>query len=249
MICGVELDYTAEEQELACSYCGERFSSAMVCPQGHFVCDTCHAADARAVIERVCLSSRETDMVELLHRTRSHPSVSMHGPEHHALVPGVILAACRNAGAAITDEQILKGIRRGGEIPGGSCAYLGICGAASGAGAAFSVILEATPRKGTERQTVMTIVARMLKRIAGFEAARCCQRECYLALREAAEFLPGLVGVAPQAQVELRCNQFEKNADCVGAICPLHPRARSTSASGRTSAPTTARSEDAEVRT
>jgi MoaA/NifB/PqqE/SkfB family radical SAM enzyme/SAM-dependent methyltransferase len=224
MICGSELKYATQEKRVTCSYCGNGFFSAMVCPEGHFVCDACHAADARAIIERVCLSSDETDMVALLRKVRSHPSVSVHGPEHHALVPGIILAACRNAGTPLTDEQVLEGIRRGSAIPGGACGYLGICGAASGAGAAFSVLLEATPLKKAERRQVMSIEARILERIAGYEAARCCQRECYLALKEAAGILPDVVRTAPRAEADLRCDQLQKNADCLGRACPLHPR-------------------------
>ncbi len=223
MICGVELEYSARERRRTCHYCNERYTSAMVCPEGHFVCDVCHAAGARAVIERTCLASVETDMVELLHRVRSHASVSMHGPEHHALVPGVILAACRNAGAPVSDEQILSGIRRGSKIQGGACGYLGICGAAAGAGAAFSVLLEATPRRGPQRSQALSFTAGIMERIAGFEAARCCQRECYVALGYAAEVLPELADVTPRAEIDGSCIQADGNADCIGETCPLHP--------------------------
>ncbi len=224
MVCGAELEYTTQEREFSCHYCRRRFSSAMICPEGHFVCDACHVADALAVIERICLSGDETDMVALLLRIRSHPAVSMHGPEHHALVPGVILAACRNAGHPLVDADILEGIHRGSGIPGGACGYLGICGAAAGAGAAFSVLLEATPLKGAQRRDAMSIVARILEGIAAFEAARCCQRDCYVALREAAAILPELVANAPRAEAVISCDQLRRNPDCLGRTCPLHPR-------------------------
>jgi hypothetical protein len=33
-----------------------------------------------------------------LEQVMAHPLVPMHGPEHHAMVPAVIIAAVRNAG-------------------------------------------------------------------------------------------------------------------------------------------------------
>ena len=224
MVCGAELDYASEGTEHTCHFCGEAFVSAMVCPAGHFVCDTCHGADARAAVEHICLASTETDMIALMHKARSHPACTMHGPEHHGLVPGVILAACRNAGAEVSDMQIRDGIRRGGQIPGGACGYLGVCGAASGAGIAFSVLLEATPRLAPQRREVMTATTKILGRIAEFEAVRCCQRDCYLALMATADLLADLLDTPPTALPGLRCDQVAKNGDCAGTDCPLHPR-------------------------
>ncbi len=223
MLCGTELEYRSEEQIASCVYCGESFSSAMCCPEGHFVCDGCHAAGSRDLLQKVCLASHETDMVELMHRIRSHPSFSVHGPEHHGMVPGVILAACRNAGATISDEQILRGIRRGAKIPGGACGYMGVCGASAGLGSAFGVLLESTPRKASERQTVLRAVARVTEEIASYAAARCCQRDCYVALKVAADLAPSIAKVSPVAEIDLRCNQIDLNPDCIGESCPLHP--------------------------
>ncbi|PLX82194.1 MAG: methyltransferase type 11, partial [Desulfuromonas sp.] len=165
MVCGEPLEY-GTETELACHYCGERKEASAVCERGHFVCDACHAEDAQAVIEDECLRAEETDLLALFARLHELPAVPVHGPEHHALLPGVILSVYRNLGGSISDETIRTGIRRGTRVVGGSCAYWGTCGAATGVGIAFSLILGANPVKGAERQAVQEAVQEVLAEIA-----------------------------------------------------------------------------------
>ena len=226
LVCGGPVSYLPAEREQVCSFCGGRQVSAMVCAgAGHFVCDGCHGAGAIDAIERICVASRETDMPRLLALARSHPSVAMHGPEHHALVAGVVLACCRNAGFAIEDDRIRAAIRRGGKHPGGACGYLGTCGAAVGMGAAFSVALDATPTKGPLRGEVIRAVSEALARIGATDGARCCQRDCLLALEVAAGLAPRLLGVRPVSGERPVCTQFPLNDECADTDCPFHPAA------------------------
>jgi len=195
----------------------------MTCPAGHFVCDGCHAQEGLAVIESICSGTRETDMIALLSVIRAHPAITVHGPEHHALVPGVVLATCRNAGYPVSVAMLRSALTRGAKVPGGSCAYMGVCGAASGVGTAFSVMLGGNPLAAATRQRVLRAVADVTRDLAGFEAARCCQRDCYIALRHAAALAPELVGVSPSADAPLDCTQLATNRECLGPDCPLHP--------------------------
>jgi hypothetical protein len=66
------------------------------CPEGHFVCDDCHRQDSLKAIESICLQSDSRDPVALALEIMRLPFVPMHGPEHHALVPTVLVAAYRN---------------------------------------------------------------------------------------------------------------------------------------------------------
>jgi MoaA/NifB/PqqE/SkfB family radical SAM enzyme/SAM-dependent methyltransferase len=223
MVCGGELAYSSGEAALACHYCGREERSAMSCPEGHFVCDRCHAEDALSAIESICSASRETDMIALLSQARAHPAINVHGPEHHSLVPAIIVATARNAGFPVPEKALSSAIRRGAKVPGGSCGYMGVCGAASGVGTGFSVLLEATPLTPVSRQQVLSVVGAVTSRLASLRAARCCQRDCYLALRVAAEWAPELVGVSPTAVAPLRCAQIAGNPECLGTSCPLHP--------------------------
>jgi hypothetical protein len=119
--------------------------------------------------------------------------------------------------------MILKGIRRGGAVMGGACGFTGVCGAAIGVGIGFSIILESNPLKAAERRIVQTVTQRALERIASYEAARCCQRDCWLALRAAAELSTEHLPVALRAEIPLSCQQSGRNAECIADRCPLWP--------------------------
>ncbi len=123
MVCGAPLTYLESERLIECSYCGRSLSANAVCANGHFVCDACHTRDELALIEQVCLTTDETDMIALMAQIRRHPSVPVHGPGHHALVPGVILSTYRNLGGELSDALIRTGIRRGAQVAGGACGF------------------------------------------------------------------------------------------------------------------------------
>ncbi|MHC4519954.1 MAG: DUF5714 domain-containing protein, partial [Planctomycetota bacterium] len=222
MVCGAELAYSQANRRLRCYYCGQETYGNVVCEKGHFVCDRCHAHDALSIIEEVCLGSGETDMIALMEKIRNHPAFPLHGPEHHSMVPAIILTAYRNVTGKVADEQILMGMERGGTYAGGGCAFFGVCGAAVGVGIAFSIILRSDPYKARERQTVQQATAEVLQAIGRYKAPRCCQRDCWVALKAVARLSARYIGVALRADKELVCLQFDKNRECVRAACPLY---------------------------
>lgn len=226
MVCGDALRYLEGAEQRQCSFCHQHLPARAVCEQGHFVCDTCHAADALQVIERLTLESVETDMLQLFEDVCRHPAIPVNGPEYHALVPAVILACYRNSGGSLSDEELREGIRRGTQVTGGSCAFWGICGAAAGVGIAFGVILKATPLDGPSRQAVQQVSGKVLAEISALPVARCCHRDCWLALKEAARLSVGLLPVALTAKQQTPCNQLGLNRECAGSVCPRFPRRR-----------------------
>lgn len=226
MVCGASLSYHAKQTDMSCQYCGLEFSSQSICEKGHFVCDACHAQDALSLIRHICVSTRETDMVRLFEKIRNHPSVPVHGPEYHAMIPGIILACHKNQGGTVTHDNIESGITRGSTVAGGYCGFMGICGAAVGVGIAFSILLEANPVKASERQTVQTLVQKVLKEIADLNAARCCQRDGWIALTKIAELSGGILPFALKADHTLVCRQQHKNKECPGSVCPLSAQKR-----------------------
>ncbi len=224
MVCGAPLVYLKADREETCAFCGESGSANSVCEQGHFVCDVCHAAGALAVISHLCMATGETDMIALMQMIRSHPSVPMHGPEHHGLAPGVILATYRNLGGRVSREMLDTGIRRGARVMGGSCAFAGSCGAATGVGVALSILLDANPLTPVQRQQVMQAVNSIAADIAAVPAARCCQRDVWLALRGAARVSTGLLPIPLRAEAELVCKQAAENPECAGSMCEVKRR-------------------------
>jgi MoaA/NifB/PqqE/SkfB family radical SAM enzyme/SAM-dependent methyltransferase len=220
LVCGAPLRYLKDEEPLTCCFCRKTFDACAVCEQGHYVCDDCHAADAPELIERLCLESRERDLLVLFDDIRSRLRFPANGPEYHALVPAVILAGYRNLGGKVSGDDIRTAIRRGTRITGGSCAFWGVCGAAVGVGIAFSLLLEANPLKGAARQAVQETVQKVLAEIAAIRAARCCQRDCWIALRKAAELSGDLLPLPLQAAGRPLCRQRHLNRECAGEHCP-----------------------------
>jgi hypothetical protein len=228
MVCGLSLEYS-RTREAACEFCGDVEATEAICPAGHYVCDACHSRSAVEVVTRICLRTRETDMIALLETIRRHEAIGLHGPEHHGMAAGILLATWRNLGGDIDDEAIRRGIERGMKIPGGACGFLGVCGAAAGVGAGLAMILDATPVRPAARSQVMRAVADVMAGQGAFDASRCCQREVWVALRAAAEISRGLIDPALRAEGALECQQSSENTECVGSRCPLAPVPRPVS--------------------
>ncbi|NLD38221.1 MAG: hypothetical protein GX654_15265 [Desulfatiglans sp.] len=225
LVCGAPLIYYWKNKESRCCFCGEILQANAGCPVGHFVCDKCHSADVIEIIKNVCLQSRESNMVKLMQAIRSHPLFKMHGPEHHSMVPAVILTALKNRGEQITDDDIVTAIERGKTVCGGACAILGACGAAIGAGIAISIVLKASPNDGGKRQAVQQATQRVLARIASFKAPRCCQRDSWLALKEASAIINEITGKSLPVY-SFKCEQLQENRECIHEHCPLWPGIR-----------------------
>ncbi len=221
MVCGEELHYFNETRTLSCSYCGREVEANASCTANHFVCDSCHQEAGLEITKTICKGTKETDLIALLKLIRSHPAIPMHGPEHHAMMPGIILAAYRNGGGDISEKHIDTGIERGAKLPGGSCGFWGACGAAVGAGIAVSTLFEATPLTPAARQQAQSFTSKILAKIATYKGGRCCQRETWLALTKTAKLSTEIFGLHLPANDILECNQYVKNKECIRKACPL----------------------------
>jgi ubiquinone/menaquinone biosynthesis C-methylase UbiE len=219
-VCGSPLTYLENDREKKCAFCGIVKMANAVCEKDHFVCDACHGENAVNIVRQICMNTDETDMINLLNIIRNHPAIPLHGPEHHFIVPGVIVATYRNLGETVTEEDIITAIDRGKTIPGGVCAFWGGCGAALGAGAAFAVLLKGNPVKAPERKIVQKITNAISSEINQVEAARCCQRETWTALKTAAALSKKYLPVCLKADGKTHCAQQSKNKECIGKGCP-----------------------------
>jgi len=112
-------------------------------------------------------------------------------------------------------------LRRGKAVPGGYCACAGACGAAIGAGIAFSLLMGASPIKARERQRVQQVIQAVVQEQARFAAARCCQRDSWLALKKAVALSKTYLPITLPAAFSLRCQQAHLNRECLGRECPL----------------------------
>jgi Family of unknown function (DUF5714) len=221
MVCGDPLVCLDSESWLACHYCGRVMAASACCEKNHHVCDHCYKDYSSGVIEALCLESTETDMLEMLKRLRRHPIIRVNGTEHHSLVPGIIIAAYRNNGGSVDSDLISTAVQRGSSIMGGSCAYTGICGSASGVGIAFSLLLQADPYKAKERQTIQLLMRQVMGAVSNYQAPRCCQRESWLSLKKAAELSLEYLPIELTADAVIGCQQLHLNEECIGRECPI----------------------------
>jgi hypothetical protein len=175
------------------------------------------------MLKTVCMQTQETDMVSLFQEIHGHPVVPLHGPEHHSIVPAVILACYRNVGGEITEADLDTAISRGQSLVGGACGFMGICGAAVGVGIAYSVIMQSTPLQAQRRQISQRVVAKVLDEIAKYEAARCCQRDSVVALGMAADLSETMLPITLPEPDLVVCAQSHLQKECIGLDCPLFP--------------------------
>jgi hypothetical protein len=230
LVCGAVLTYFEAPRDLACAVCGAVFPADASCDAGHFVCDACHSSSANDWIERRCATADGADPMRIAIELMRSPHVTMHGPEHHFLVPASLLAAWHNAGgpaalgsSAEKSDQIRKARRRAELVPGGFCGTHGACGAAIGCGIFVSVITRATPLSGQEWRLSNEATAEALQAIAALGGPRCCKRDSFLAIIAARDFVGDRFGVALPIAEPLLCEFIRLNKECTGQACPFCP--------------------------
>ena len=96
LICGEELVYFNITYPLSCAICGKTFDADASCTDKYFTCNTCYNEAANDWIKGYCSRSPETDPIKLAITLMKSPKVKMHGPEHHFLVPAVLLTVYYN---------------------------------------------------------------------------------------------------------------------------------------------------------
>jgi hypothetical protein len=172
--------------------------------------------------------SKPVEMLEdVLNQGEGTP---VHGVWHHALVGEILLVCLRNAGHPITDDLIEEVIDRGRQIPGGSCGFLGACGALSSAASAYSILLGSTPVATDQRDKLIQFVAKLVARLAEIGGSRCCKKSSYAALEAAREEFAKLGFDLPAEELAGRCPFFASNDTCDGDVCVFFPRKRRANA-------------------
>lgn len=223
LLCGADLVYRLATATMACVVCGGAGESRAACVAGHFVCDRCHAGEARDVIEQVCAATTLTDPVAIAQGLMRHASVKLHGPEHHLLVPAALLAALSNARGEPERraERVAEARRRAEPLVGGLCGFQGACGAAIGAGIFASIATGATPLSTESWKLSNALTARALDAVARAGGPRCCKRDTYLSILAGARFARASLGVDLEARA-VACEWSERNQECLEAGCPFH---------------------------
>ncbi len=209
---------------MECFYCKNSFESNTRCLDGHYVCDNCHGLPAHDLIKKFCFNSKLEDPLEMALILMRNPHVKMHGPEHHFLVPAVLLTAYYNKKGEFEEKKkkIVEASRRAKNVLGGYCGFWGACGAAIGTGIFMSLITNSTPLKIKEWRLSNTMTARSLKTIADHGGPRCCKRNSFLAIKEAVKFLKEHFDVDLNINENHECEFSEYNKECLKKNCPFY---------------------------
>lgn len=221
-ICGSVLIYQTDAVPMECSFCHSQGNTNIFCPEGHYICDACHEQETLEMLKEAVLNSTSASPDEILETVMSHSSVPMHGPEHHAIVPAVIVAAVRNAGYPIPEKAIEKAIDRGSKVPGGWCGLYGACGAAIGVGVAVSVLGKATPLTGKPRSRAIKATSLALERMVDHHP-RCCKRASRRAVEAAVDFLHREMSIDLKIGPAAECNYHQRNNECPRKGCFYYP--------------------------
>lgn len=222
LVCGKELEYHPWAKPLTCHYCGKEFLADVQCQAGHYVCDTCHELPANDLIETYCLSTANPDPVDIATTLMHNPAIKMHGPEHHFLVPAVLLAACYNlrpVEPALRAAKLRTARKRAEEVRGGFCGSHGSCGAGVGTGIFISLLTNATPLSKVEWRLSNLMTSESLRSIAECGGPRCCKRDTYLALHAATDFLQSQLNIALPTTRAISCKFSALNRECLGKEC------------------------------
>jgi hypothetical protein len=220
-VCGKPLVYGTEEVKKRCAFCGKDFPTLIYCPEGHYVCDACHSRGALDILRDVLNKTTSTNPGEILEKVMSHPSVNMHGPEHHGMVPAIIVTAVKNAGYPVPEGAMEKALERGSKVPGGWCGFYGACGAGIGLGIAVSCLTGATPLTGKPRALANEATAYALNRLRD-GGARCCKRSSRMAMKAAAEFLKTRMNIDLKSNDKVKCGYVLRNKECIKEDCPYY---------------------------
>lgn len=224
IVCGKELVYSQETFPVKCQLCKKDFQTNVVCQDKHYICDSCHSKDGFSVIEDFCLESQETNPLEIALDLMEDWRISLHGPEHHFIVPASLLTAYYNfLGKENMKKRKLKVAReRASTIQGGMCGYYGSCGAAIGAGIFAAIISDSNPLSKdswgySNRQTGM-----ILSEIGEIGGPRCCKRNTYLSIIAASKFLHQEKGIKlfDYENYKPVCKYKAKNKECIKLDCP-----------------------------
>jgi 7,8-dihydro-6-hydroxymethylpterin dimethyltransferase len=220
--CGLRLSLLENAVSARCMVCGERGRTRTWCRDRHFVCETCRGAELMKLIEGMLDNARSADPVELFLRMRESQDLPMHGPEHHALVAAAFLLAYYDQYGTPSWADILDALQNAATaLPGGSCGYWGACSAGLAVGMAYCAILGSDPTSGAPRAAAHWAVSAILGRIAEYPAARCCRRECLLALQAGCELSAALLPSPLRTAHREPCTQAADNPECIGAECPF----------------------------
>ncbi len=222
LICKAPLMYLENDEPMRCAICLKKENSKTRCINGHYVCNECHTQGLDTIVG-LCMKSSSDDPIAVMEEMMSQPFCHMHGPEHHVMVGAALLTAYKNAGGDIDLEHALtEMLRRGRNVPGGSCGFWGACGAGISSGMFAAIVSKSSPLAKEPFGLAHKMTARSLNVIGDVGGPRCCKRNSYISILEAIDYSKEHFGVTMSRQ-DVVCHRQADNNQCIGKRCPFAP--------------------------
>ena len=210
-------------QQRECKRCGKKTFDREVCVNGHYICDECRRRMASKAIYDTCIDSDSKNPVDLALLIMKDRTIRMHDLKHHTLVASCLLTAYKNSGGDIDLDATLRDAdKRGSWFPGGLCGLAGTCGAAASTGIFYSIVTKTTPHSEKTWSDTNMIVADTLTKIASIDGPRCCKRNTFISILNAAEYTERKLGIRMDLPERIDCLFSNRNDECIREKCPFY---------------------------
>lgn len=222
-ICGYEFIEFPNAIELQCNLCGAKTTTNSYCVQHHFICDNCLDLDVYGFIISVCLRSNSIDPLGLAVQIMNSPLVKMHGPEHHFIVPAVLLTCTHNFSKSNENlRDLLEKAKINATKSAPDCSFhKGYCGASIGAGIFLNMLTNQDPDSENEWSEANKLIALCVNRIDSSPGPRCCKRDTYLTLEETIKYLKLKYAILLPI-TEAKCTFSLRNKSCGREDCNFY---------------------------
>jgi len=232
MRCGEPLLYHDAARELTCAVCGATELGHISCPNGHYVCDTCHSGDVVSAIERLVHASESGDPFAIAESAMALPELPMLGCDHALIAGGALAAALRNRGVkGMTNsaiQEVFERTRR--QARGGYCGLTGVCGITPAVGACVAVLVGAKCGTDAEQRLTMEAATRVSRSITELTGPSCCKAYVRASLETAVEFLSEELDIRLDGTSARNCSFPERHSHgCREELCPYFDRAEAVS--------------------
>jgi hypothetical protein len=224
LLCGAKIVKAKSILQMRCEICGGTFDSSYHCTDMHYICENCSTTPPYQFIKNTCINYKGNDPIALAVEIMNSPIIKMRGPEHHFIVPAVLLTCIHNLTgnpADLIEKLDFTENRVKNEIQTNCTWSFGNCGAAIGTGIFLSVYENLKHDSDSEWYSSNSIIAQSLKRIAESQGPRCCKRDTYISLESAAEFLLTKYNINLSLS-EGKCSFSLRNNSCGREDCEFY---------------------------
>lgn len=182
-------------------------------------------------ISKICMDSYSENFkispVQLMEKIWASTAFPMHCPEHHYLIPAVLLTVyhrLKNHEKGLLEEDLKIAAARSRNILAGFCGLYGACGAAVGSGIFFSVFTDTTPYSTDTWGPANRITAECLMEIANLGGPRCCKRVCFSSIMTSTKFMKEYMELDIGDLSPISCRFHDLNAECKEKLCPFYEK-------------------------